>query len=78
MLDAAGNPREFLGNVDSESVKKNLFDNPINAQYMKIQPTKWSGGIELKLEPIGCYLPYRKNYFKQNFWVIFEKYFSLS
>jgi F5/8 type C domain len=60
VLDETGKPKEFLANVDSESVKKNYFKQPINAQYLKIQPTRWHGAIELKLEPIGCYLPYRK------------------
>jgi integrin beta 3 len=62
ILDNAGRPVEFLGNVDSENVKKNLFKNPINAQYLKIQPLKWHYAIELKIEPIGCYKPYRERH----------------
>lgn len=54
-----GKPRQFLANVDSENVKKIYFPTPINARYVKIQPTKWRSAIELKLEPIGCYKPYR-------------------
>lgn len=60
VVDDAGQPLQFLANVDDESTKKNLFKYPINAQYLKIQPTKWHSAIELKLEPLGCYLPYRK------------------
>lgn len=63
ILDDTGKPMEYLGNVNSENVKKNLFKHPINAQYLKIQPTRWHGAIELKLEPIGCYLPYREYFF---------------
>lgn len=61
-----GKPLEFLGNVDSENVKKNYFKSPINAQFLKITPTRWHSAIELKLEPIGCYLPYRKIILVQN------------
>lgn len=60
ILDDAGKPREFLANVDSENEKKIFFKNPIKAQFLKIQPTRWHVAIEMKLEPIGCYEPYRK------------------
>lgn len=60
ILDDVGKPREFLANVDSENEKKIFFKNPIKAQYLKIQPTRWHVAIEIKLEPIGCYEPYRK------------------
>lgn len=61
VLDEAGKPIEFLANVDSDNVKMNFFRKPINAQFLKIQPAKWHGAIELKLEPLGCFLPYRKS-----------------
>lgn len=61
LFDKNGRPAQFLANVDSDSVKKNYFPTPINARYLKIQPLKWHQAIELKLEPIGCYLPYRKS-----------------
>lgn len=60
ILDDTGKPQEFLANVDSESFKKNLFKYPVNAQFLKIQPVKWHGAIELKIEPLGCFQPYRK------------------
>jgi F5/8 type C domain len=60
LMNDAGMPLEFLANVDSDSVKKNLFRMPVNAQYLRIQPTKWHGAIELKLEPLGCFQPYRE------------------
>ena len=61
LIEPSGQPKAFLANVDSDNVKKNYFQNPINARYLKIQPLKWHSAIELKLEPIGCYLPYRKS-----------------
>lgn len=53
-------PKQFLANYDSDTPKKNFFPMPINARYIKIQPMKWHAAIELKLEPLGCFLPYRK------------------
>lgn len=60
VLDTAGKPREFPANVDAESEKLNLFATPINAQFMKIQPIKWHAAIELKVEPLGCFVDYRE------------------
>jgi von Willebrand factor len=60
LLDDYGKPREFLANYDSETEKRNLFKTPINAQFLKIQPLKWHSAIELKIEPLGCFLPYRE------------------
>lgn len=48
----------FIGNVDGETSKKNYFKYPIRAKGLKIVPVKWSGCIELKVEPIGCFVPY--------------------
>lgn len=57
---STGKPKLFLANYDSESPKTNYFATPINAQFLKIQPIKWSQQIELKVEPLGCFKPYRK------------------
>lgn len=60
LLDINGVPKVFLGNVDSSSVKTNFFQYPVNSRYLKICPTKWHETIELKMEPLGCFKPYRK------------------
>lgn len=60
LLDDEGKPREFLANYDSDSEKSNFFKTPINAPFLKIQPLKWHSAIELKIEPLGCFLPYRE------------------
>jgi len=60
VVDETGRPQEFIANVDAYTPKKNLFRQPINAQYLKIQPTKWHSTIEMKLEPLGCFKPYRE------------------
>lgn len=53
-------PKTFLGNVDESSPVTNYFQYPVNAQYLKIVPSSWYHGIELKVEPLGCFSPYRK------------------
>lgn len=49
----------FVANFDSSSEKSNYFRFPIQARSMKLTPTKWHQCIELKIEPIGCYVPYQ-------------------
>lgn len=61
VVDGHGLEREFLGNFDSDTVKKNYFDRPLKARYLKVQPIKWHQQIGLKLEVLGCFLPYRKS-----------------
>lgn len=58
-----GMARIFLANFDSTSEKLNKFDLGILARYVKLVPTKWHDAIELKVELIGCFKPYRKNRF---------------
>lgn len=65
MIDETQRPKEFLANVDSEILKKNLFKYAVNAQFVRIQPSKWHGVIELKVEPLGCFLPYRRELTKE-------------
>lgn len=58
VIDEDGNEREFLGNFDTHSRKTNLFEKPLHARYLKIQPTKWHEHVALKVEPLGCYSAY--------------------
>ncbi|EFN85665.1 Hemocytin [Harpegnathos saltator] len=58
IIDEDGNVREFLGNFDAQSLKTNLFEKPLRARYMKLQPTKWHEHVALKAEPLGCYSAY--------------------
>ncbi|CAK9818181.1 SSPO [Anthophora quadrimaculata] len=58
VVDENGYEREFLGNFDSDTVKRNYFDKPLNARYLKVQPIKWHEHIGLKLEILGCFSPY--------------------
>ncbi|KZC09215.1 Hemocytin [Dufourea novaeangliae] len=58
VVDENGSEKEFLANFDSDTVKKNYFDRPLNARYLKVQPIKWHEHIGLKLEVLGCFSPY--------------------
>lgn len=53
-------PKIFLANVDTENTKSNYFKYPVNARYLKVKPIKWYNSIEMKVEPLGCFKPYRK------------------
>lgn len=48
----------FLGNFDAHTEKLNHFRFPIQARAIKIIPTKWNQCIEMKIEPLGCYVQY--------------------
>lgn len=58
--DVKAEPKIFLGNVDSSTIKTNFFEYPVNSRYLKIVPLKWHETIELKAEPLGCFKFYRK------------------
>lgn len=46
----------FVGNVDNESTKTNMFDPPIVAQYVRIVPVVCRRACTLRLELVGCEL----------------------
>lgn len=60
LQNSDGTPKVFLGNYDGDSLKTNKFKYPIHARYLKVVPIKWHDTIEFKVEPIGCFQPYRK------------------
>lgn len=48
----------FLGNFDGITEKANYFRFPIQARAVKIIPIKWHDCIEMKIEPVGCFVAY--------------------
>ncbi|XP_043682227.1 hemocytin isoform X2 [Vespula pensylvanica] len=58
IIDDNGNEVEFLGNFDSSNAKTNLFEKPLRTRFLRIQPVKWHDHIGLKVEVLGCFLPY--------------------
>lgn len=49
-------PQVFVGNVDNDSTKTNLFDPPIIAQYIRIVPVVCRKACTLRMELVGCEL----------------------
>ncbi|CAG0922962.1 unnamed protein product [Notodromas monacha] len=49
-----GSPKTFKGNTDSNSLYVNIFDPPIVAQWIRINPTRWQDRISMRLELYGC------------------------
>lgn len=48
--------KEFLGNVDNNSVKVNMFNPTLEAQYIRLYPVSYHGGCTLRFELLGCEL----------------------
>lgn len=44
----------FKGNENGDRVKHNVFDIPIIAQWVRINPTRWNDRISLRVELYGC------------------------
>ena len=58
-----GSPKLFLGNEDGDYVVRNDFDQPIIAQWLRINPTRWADRISMRVELYGCeYIPGRSNF----------------
>lgn len=59
LLNSEGSGEQlFLGNFDANTEKVNYFRFPLQARAIKIIPNKWSDCIEMKIEPLGCYVDY--------------------
>lgn len=46
----------FMGNVDNSGVKINMFDFPLEAQYVRLVPIACQRGCTLRFELLGCEL----------------------
>lgn len=44
----------FKGNTGADSIKYNVFEVPIIAQWVRINPTRWRDRISLRAELYGC------------------------
>lgn len=44
----------FHGNSDNYSHKKNVFDVPFYARFVRVLPVAWHNRITLRLELLGC------------------------
>lgn len=49
-----GNDKLFQGNIDNNTHKKNLFEPPFYARYVRVVPWEWHERITLRMELLGC------------------------
>ncbi|XP_068919849.1 coagulation factor VIII [Petaurus breviceps papuanus] len=54
--NSTGTMMVFFGNVDASGIKENVFDPPMVAQYIRLQPSHFSGRSTLRMELLGCEL----------------------
>ncbi|CAM6031990.1 unnamed protein product, partial [Sphagnum compactum] len=52
--DNLGEVQLFKGNSDGDTIKVNVFDVPIIAQWVRVNPTRWRDRISLRTELYGC------------------------
>uniref|UniRef100_Q95114-2 Isoform Short of Lactadherin n=1 Tax=Bos taurus TaxID=9913 RepID=Q95114-2 len=50
----ASESKIFPGNMDNNSHKKNIFETPFQARFVRIQPVAWHNRITLRVELLGC------------------------
>ncbi|KAM6950118.1 lactadherin-like isoform 2-T2 [Lycodopsis pacificus] len=49
-----GNDKLFQGNIDNNTHKKNLFEPPFYARYVRVVPWEWHERVTLRMELLGC------------------------
>lgn len=54
ILDDKRQPKLFRGPVDATKPVRQIFDEPIEAKVVRINPRTWHNGISLRAELIGC------------------------
>ncbi|CAN7937256.1 unnamed protein product, partial [Ixodes hexagonus] len=54
LQDADGQVKDFLGNHDSSGVMRQLFESPVRARFVRIEPVTWSELIALRFDVLGC------------------------
>lgn len=52
--EPGGNTKMFKGNSDGDSIHYNVFEVPIIAQWVRVNPTRWNDRISLRVELYGC------------------------
>lgn len=52
--DKNGNIKIFDANTDDKTTVVNIFDSPLVAQYIRINPTRWHNRISMRILVSGC------------------------
>ncbi|XP_014094325.1 neurexin-4 isoform X2 [Bactrocera oleae] len=53
-VNPSNEPQMFKGNSDGNSIHYNVFEVPIIAQWVRINPTRWHDRISMRVELYGC------------------------
>ncbi|XP_071796274.1 uncharacterized protein [Asterias amurensis] len=53
-VNEASTPQTFIGNTDGNTPVTNIFQQPIQARYIRIRPTAWNNSPTLRIELLGC------------------------
>ncbi|XP_071795659.1 uncharacterized protein [Asterias amurensis] len=53
-VNEASTPQTFIGNTDGNTPVTNIFQQPIQARYIRIRPTAWVKYPVLRIELLGC------------------------
>ncbi|KAL9908439.1 neurexin-4 isoform 1-T1 [Glossina fuscipes fuscipes] len=53
-VNPSSEPQMFKGNSDGNSIHYNVFEVPIIAQWVRINPTRWHDRISMRIELYGC------------------------
>ncbi|XP_065217760.1 neurexin-4 isoform X3 [Planococcus citri] len=51
---SSGYIKVFKGNTDGNQVNRNVFEVPIIAQWIRINPIRWKNSISMRVELYGC------------------------
>lgn len=54
VTDRNRHPKIFRGTIEAGTPVRQMFDIPVEAQIIRINPQTWHNGIALKTELIGC------------------------
>eukprot|EP00095_Tigriopus_kingsejongensis_P005171 maker-scaffold237_size242172-snap-gene-1.26 protein:Tk05171 transcript:maker-scaffold237_size242172-snap-gene-1.26-mRNA-1 annotation:"Hemocytin" len=49
-----GQPQLFKGSVDPDNPVRQVFDRPIEARYIRVNPQSWVDNISLQIDVLGC------------------------
>ncbi|XP_075537951.1 uncharacterized protein LOC142572612 isoform X2 [Dermacentor variabilis] len=52
--NSRGEIQDFVGNHEPSGVSRQLFDRPVRARFVRIEPTEWNQVIALRFDVLGC------------------------
>lgn len=52
--DAHGDRKIFRANIDSNTVRYNILEQPLEARFIRLHVIEWNSRPSLRLEIVGC------------------------